>query len=218
MKHSVKTIAIIPAHSPLDCKMAEDPADHSYERLVYELAIGHFMFFKTQGTSFTNFESVVIFNIHIDHVKTISQRYHLRSAVIIDCRTRGEINCQYWESEDCNKPLELRKEEHCPVDDSTEEKFYTQIGNKFNFNIPLFEEYMKYNAFIEANCNPVYYSEMLIEESLDPKYTGKHQYICRCKLLGKTLYAIARHVGFSFAKKKSLNSLSVSLIRCNFGE
>ena len=195
MKHSVKTIAILPVPTSLDCRKTEDSDNRPYERLVHELAVGHFMFFKTHGASGTDVKSVVIFNIPIEHVKIVCQRYHLCSAVFIDCRG-GEINCQYWKTDDCNRPLTLQKEELCPVDGSTDEKFYKQISNKFAFSIPLFEEYKKYNEFIEANCKAENDVERLIEESLDCQHTGKHQYLCRCKLLGKSIDSIAKQAGF----------------------
>ena len=70
------------------------------------------------------------------------------------------------------------------VKKSSTDDFYTKIGREFKFRIPFFE-CVKNTLKVLEEANETMDVDKMINECINDKFTGKHKYLCRCKLYSK---------------------------------
>lgn len=179
--HKIRTIGIISAENPMGQVASSEYNKNATEDLIKNLKIGHYQYFIVKGMYGSPEISVMVYNISIDDMLKLCYTYNQESMIFIDMTNGDDVSCQYWEGDDHNSKLKLQREEHRFIDATDDNDFYTQISREFKFRIPFFECVKHTISLIEKNSNK-YDVDKLINECIDNKYTGKHKYICRCKL------------------------------------
>lgn len=179
----VKSLCIISAENPMGVKASEEYNKASTEDLINNLRIGRYQYFVTKGKYGGEETSIMVYNISLDDSIKLCYKYNQESMVFVDM-TSDNVSYQYWEGDDHNSPLKLQHEEHLFVDATNDDDFYTQISRNFKFRIPFFENVKKVSKILEGKVKQ-YDVDNLLKESMDSQFTGKHKYICRCKLWGK---------------------------------
>lgn len=177
----IKTIGIISAENPMGKIATDDYNKNATEELIRHLTIGHYQYFITNGKYGSPEKSIMIYNISLDDMIKLCYKFNQESMVFIDMSNGNDVSCQYWEGDDHFSKLKMQHEEHRFIDATEDDDFYTKISKEFKFRIPFFECVKDTLKLIEKN-DKKYSVEKLINESIDDTYTGKHKYLCRCKL------------------------------------
>lgn len=177
----IRTIGIISAEKPTGQVASNEYRKPAPENMIKNLKIGHYQYFITQGMYGSAETSVMVYNISLSDLIKLCHTYNQESMAFIDMTNGNEVTCQYWEGEGHNFKLKFQHEEHRLIEATDDEDFYTQISREFKFRIPVFECAKNTISLINSN-NVKYDVNKLIDECIDNKYTGKHKYVCRCKL------------------------------------
>lgn len=180
----IKTIGIVSAENPMGQVASKEYNKKATEDLIRHLTIGHYQYFITDGMYGSPEKSVMIYNISIEDTIKLCYKYNQESIVFIDMTNGDDVSCQYWEGDDHNSPLKLQHEEHRFIDATDDDDFYTKIGREFKFRIPFFE-CVKNTLKVLEEANETMDIDKMINECINDKFTGKHKYLCRCKLYSK---------------------------------
>lgn len=186
----IKCFAILTAENPMSIESSKEENERFNKQLKNDLRVGHYPYLPVKGRYESEENSFLVYNVPFKDIEHLAALYNQTS--FIYGRITGEdeygvtLEAEYWDRSDAKKAeykLLEKVDRYIKVDPSAETSedgrdFFTQLCKAFRFRLPFFEEYDVKTAFSEDE-------EEWFEQSLDEKYTGKHRWICRCKLYGK---------------------------------
>ena len=193
VKMRVKIMAIILGENPADIPVNADNKQDVTENLIRHLRDGFYPHYKIEGTTNGLEPSIMIFNISLDDISWFAAQYSLEKVIYVDMTNPPHVSYQYLERIGPKGPLETKYEDNKILDAKDVNDYYTRMCNSFQFKIPfdfesVFGEHIN-DLNERLNKKEEIYGtqriERLINESLDNKFTGKHQYFSRGYLYGK---------------------------------
>jgi len=185
LNRKVKTLAIISTENPMSKVISKEENEKQREKLLYNLKVGHYLYFETRGKYNTLENSVIVYNISLEETLDLCHRYNQQRVIFVDMTDEeGQVSYQYWERTEEDLELKLTHEEHRIVNATNDDDFYTKISKHFKFRIPFFEHVESINNLLSEKAKK-YDVDNLIGESLNQSRTGYSRYMIRGKLYGK---------------------------------
>ena len=195
---NIKTCAILTAANPLTGTnhLPKDYNDRLCERLKVYLRTGNFAWFPVKGCYGESEPSFVVYNISLDDALHVGEKFEQEGVIWIDNRG-DDIKYQYWER-DGHGAFSKISEKDSYSDMTDADDVFTQIGRRFKFQIPFFDDadnieenvVSKHNIIIENSirCN-------MKRFSINEKYVSDaiHSMINNAKS-GRRLWELRGHL------------------------
>lgn len=185
----IKTFAILSAENPMGQAMSPEENEKRRTDLLAYLSTAHYRYFKVKGQYGNKENSLIIYNIPLDDTLKIGDKFGQESVIWChldyneETNEGGGVHYEYWERDGEDKPLQKKIEKERFINAANFEDMFTQVKRGFKIQIPFFEHYKSIKSVIEKrNVKNI---EQLVNESLDDKFTKKHQWQCRGKLNGR---------------------------------
>lgn len=175
---TVLNFAILDSENP--CGVRED--NGLTERLIRELKTGHYKYFPIKKESFER-QAFIIYNISISDAKRLAEFYKYGSLIyavpIADMR---HIRIEYWEMTPPRASLRKKNVVNEYIAAANADEFYTHISKLIRLEIPIYEQVKEINEGLLLKKIHRTDVQRYLEESVNDVFTGKHQWLCRCRL------------------------------------
>ena len=173
VSNRIKTCAILTSENPL-MFLPQKYNDRLRTKLEMYLKIGNYVWFPVKGEYKGKEKSYIVYNISFDDTMYLATKFEQESFIFIDNRGDEPVY-QYWQ-QNGNGEFYKVSERNTYIDASDANDFFTQIGRKFKFQIPFFddnneeelmEHYTKINSIIEDKIARGIIDENYVNTTID---------------------------------------------------
>lgn len=170
-KH-IKTIAIMSPENPMGRATSKEENDKLYDGFKKTLKLGHVHYMEIKGMYGQKERSFMIMNMPFENIKEWAKNYNQESFIFINVND-DKIHSEYWQKPD-KGDYEKLTEADGYIDAENATDFFSTLTRKFKFTIPFV-----FDSYNVKNENEF---QRLLSESLDMSFSGRHRFICRCKM------------------------------------
>lgn len=175
---TVLNFAILGSENPLGVREENGLT----ERLIRELKTGHCKYFPIKKESSVR-QAFIIYNVSISDAKRLAEFYKYGSLIYaVPIANMRHIRIEYWKRTPPKASLRKQNVVDEYIAAANADEFYTQVGNLFKLEIPIYEQVKEINEGLLLKKIHRTDVQRYLEESVNDVFTGKHQWLCRCRL------------------------------------